>query len=46
MAIEDIKSILNLLQTYKKLYNYNQGQKLNASTRVSTKATLILYDKT
>ena len=46
MAIEDIKSILNLLQTYKKLYNYNQGQKLNAQTRVSTKATLILYDKT
>ena len=43
MMLMDAESILETLQTYKKLYNLNQGQKLNVQTKVATRTTLLLY---
>ena len=45
MLILDAKSIKNLLKTYQKLYNINQGQKLNAQTRVSARAIYSIYKR-
>jgi hypothetical protein len=45
MMILDAKSIKNLLKTYQKLYNINQGQKLNAQTRVSARAIYSIYKR-
>lgn len=45
MMIADAQSILELLETYKKLYTLNQGQKLNVQTRVATRTTFLLYTK-
>lgn len=43
MMILDAKSIKNLLNTYAKLYSVNEGQKLNVQSRVSTKASYLIY---
>ena len=45
MMIADARSIEKLLITYKKLYNINEGQKLNVQTRVAIKASYLLYDR-
>lgn len=45
MMITDARSIKKLLNTYKRLYNINEGQKLNVQTRVATKTSYLLYDR-
>ena len=43
--IADLDILANKLIFYKKLYNTNQGQKLNRQNRVATNATYLFYNK-
>lgn len=45
MMITDARSIKKLLNVYKRLYNINEGQKLNVQTRVATKTSYLIYDR-
>ena len=45
MMIEDAKRLKDYLHTSAQLYSINQGQKLNAQKRVSTKTHYLLYQK-
>lgn len=45
MMIEDVRRIKRLLNSYKTLHSINQGQKLNAQSRVSNKTIYVIYSK-
>jgi hypothetical protein len=41
----DARSIKSLLQSYKKLFDINRGQKLEIQSRVGARASYLLYDR-
>ena len=45
MMLMDARSIKSLLQSYKKLFDINRGQKLEIQSRVGTRASYLLYER-
>ena len=45
MMLLDARSIKSLLQSYKKLFDINRGQKLEIQARVGTRTSYLLYTK-
>jgi len=45
MMLMDARSIKSLLQSYKKLFDINRGQKLEIQSRVGARASYLLYDR-
>lgn len=45
MMLLDARSIKSLLQSYKKLFDINRGQKLEIQSRVGTRTSYLLYDR-
>lgn len=45
MMLMDARSIKTLLQSYKKLFDINRGQKLELQSRVGTRTSYLLYSK-
>lgn len=45
MMLMDARSIKSLLQSYKKLFNINRGQKLEIQSRVGARISYVLYTK-
>ena len=45
MMLLDARSIKSLLQSYKKLFDINRGQKLEIQSRVGARASYLLYNK-
>ena len=45
MMLMDARSIKSLLQSYKKLFDINRGQKLEIQSRVGTRTSYLLYDR-
>jgi hypothetical protein len=41
----DARSIKSLLQSYKKLFDINRGQKLEIQSRVGARTSYLLYDR-
>ena len=45
MMLMDARSIKSLLQSYKKLFDINRGQKLEMQSRVGARTSYLLYDR-
>ena len=45
MMLMDARSIKSLLQSYKKLFDINRGQKLEIQSRVGARTSYLLYDR-
>lgn len=45
MMLMDARSIKSLLQSYKKLFDINRGQKLELQSRVGTRTSYLLYNR-
>lgn len=45
MLLMDARSIKSLLQSYKKLFDINRGQKLEIQSRVGARTSYLLYDR-
>jgi len=45
MMLMDARSIKSLLQSYKKLFDINRGQKLEMQSRVGTRTNYLLFDR-
>jgi len=45
MLLLDARSIKSLLQSYKRLFDINRGQKLEIQSRVGARTSYLLYDR-